>query len=84
MLLCSKDQDESYSDYNDIDNNCQIPMVYDYSFGTISGKCSIPKGGRGFFRFDISSGQKFEIIYNKTQIRNKDQIIPSASGANFL
>lgn len=49
-----------YENSNEIDENCQVPMRYDFVFGTFIRNASIPKGGVGYKSFNISSDKKFE------------------------
>jgi hypothetical protein len=70
--LCSSD------DYYDLEKPCEIPTIYDFSFGTIGGNCSVPKKGRGIIRFSFEERKFFEIIKKKVHIIERSQDVLSA------
>jgi hypothetical protein len=61
MLCESGNDDEGGSDYNDVEKACAVPFLYDYSYGTIVANCSVPDGGRNFYRYYFKANKIFQV-----------------------
>lgn len=50
-----------YETSNEVAGECAVPKAYGFSFGQLIGNCSIPEGGRPFYRFIVSSEHDFKV-----------------------
>lgn len=82
-LMCGEPEDASDSEYNEVEHVCKIPMVYDYSFGTIGGNCSDFKARRGFYRFGFYDQQNYDFTVKKLRVVNSRHGVVKADESFF-
>jgi hypothetical protein len=66
-LLCDENNDENDSDYNEVEKACNLPLHYDYTYGTIVANSSIPKGGLRFYRYNFEIKRGF--LMNEVEMK---------------
>lgn len=69
-LLCEGGNEDNNSDYNEVEKPCSVPLLYDYTHGTIVANCSIPKGGQPFYRYRFEVKKTYDVELKKFKVKH--------------
>lgn len=53
---------------NEINDRCEVPSIYGFTFGTVLANSTVPIGGLPLFRFNLNTKDNIEVEMKKLKV----------------